>query len=318
MHYTVDGSMVTMVLGQASSGPNSCATMAGLALQQKRLARLRPTVVHVSGEHLWHIDFRWMLLRDAIASCAQAAIGTVLRIHAREANDDHQDVLVVADDGHEWHWRRCRLRRYLLVGMSMSGNPENVCAVSMDAIRRYVHTQADVSLSWNMGTCLAVCNMACLTIECTFGLTRQQLEAVCVQYSVFVAAVESAFITVARKGLAVHVLVCATVALAADEASRFDSASTEKWVFDKNPALLMETVTALPIVDAVTWVPAVQVDADACGAFFKKVCEPALSATESGITLDAPTATVVLELSETSTVDVAAAVYAATWRRRKV
>lgn len=312
LHYTVQADTVTIVIEEAREGATACRSLADL--QQKLLGRLRPSVVHLSADHLWHVDFRWMLLRDVIAYYAQLAVGSVLRIHAHKANEDHQDVLVVADRASqtEWHWRRCRLRRYLLGDMAMSGFPDNVYAVSMDGIRKYVLSQTDVSLSWNMGTCLAVCSTVCLSLECTFGLTRPQLEALCVQYSLNVAVwLHTAYVTVARKGVAVHVLVCGSAALAADESKRFDTARTEEWAFEANPALLADTVAAIDTVEAVTFVPGLQVGADLCAGFFEKVCAPAILGVESGITLDAPAATIMMELTHVSTVDVTAAVAAA-------
>jgi hypothetical protein len=297
-HYLVTGDELTLTFTNEGSGKLSAVTAPH---NWDSIVSIKPRVVHVSADDLWHVDVRWLLLRDLIAHYAETEL---VFVRARTEDEGEQVSVCRGKPGATWEWRRCRLRRYVLAGMSMSGYPDNVHTTSMGALAAYASSERDLTLTWNMGAHVIILTDGCLSHEHTQRLSQADVIALCVHFSVYVASVGAAYILAGRKQegslTVLDVVVCTSIATAAAEAVKYDTCTTQEWIFADNPGMLAAVAAGLPVT-VMSLLPAAGGGGsteDTLLAFFNSVCVPALAAAESGVTLDAEQVTLLLELVE--------------------
>ena len=325
MFYLLRGKDLNLAATSETQLPDGWGTdavmvpMAQYAARWAEIAALEVEVVHLSSGGLWHVDVRWMALRDCILYYlrAAAAAGTasmeVARVCMHVEDSPEEVTLYTGATAAVWEWRKSRLRRFLLAGMSMSGYPDNVYAATLDEVAVHVLLSKNVTLSWNVGTQVLSFHRRRLSYESTLvGLSRRQVGALSALLVRVAAEGDSMFLLVGHKranvGVVLDVMLCTSLVLVNQEAELYSSFALQKWSADA-----LTDATTNKVVTSMSLVADDAVSADTLSCFLWEVGMPALKTVESGLTVDAPgSVTLMLDLDGEAhpTLDLAAVVRA--------
>ena len=186
----------------------------------------------IHSNYLWNLHIRWLLALPLVSHCANACIGSAIRVSLSLI--DTFDTVYLLPNGvtriccKTWYWKHSKLRRYLLHGMSMDGDPYDTITASFNHLESYVISSDTCGLTWNMGTQVVLVDTHSFWRGCKHKLDTASQSIMCKILLKHVMILGEAYIVIANVGNSSDILVCDTEKCAQRE--------LRKYKFSKNPA----------------------------------------------------------------------------------